>query len=303
MGLSGLGLAVWLVACSSDSTGAGASTPEGACDQLVNAICSKLNECAPLLVRLSYKDVNDCVARQKDQCVKSANAPSSGATPSAVSACASAYSSATCDTVFGPLDACKTPAGQLADGAPCGDGAQCAGRRCNTTAGSQCGACTTKAGAGANCDSSSDCDESLRCAQNGKCVAPSKAGAPCGETQPCVAPLVCSKGTCATGAGAGASCANGETCDAVKGLFCESQSKVCKELKLAKAGETCGFVDGTIVGCEAAGKCKVTTGQMTGTCQAAVADGAACTADGPDCQAPADCVNGVCTIPDPLACK
>lgn len=299
--VSGLGIAVWLVACSGDSSGGGASTPEGACDELVGALCNKLAECVPLVIKTAYKDANDCIARQKAQCVKSVNAPSTGFTPAIVSGCAAAYRSATCDTAFSQPDACKTPAGQLADGAPCGEGSQCKGRACNKSGDAACGACTTSAAAGADC-TTNQCDEGLRCAENNKCVAAAKAGAACGDNQPCEAPLTCSKGTCGTGAGAGASCAAGEACDALKGLFCDPTSKTCKEIKLANAGETCGLIDGTFVSCVAGGKCKMGTG-TTGTCQAAAADGAACGGDGPDCQEPAECVNGICTIPDPSACK
>jgi hypothetical protein len=114
---------------------------------------------------------------------------------------------------------------------------------------------------------------------------------------------MCSNGTCANGAAAGTSCANGESCDQTKGLICDTPTKTCKELKLANPGETCGFVDGSIVGCGAGGKCNVTTGTGAGTCDAPLADGAACKVGGPGCQTPATCTNGVCTIPDPGACK
>lgn len=299
----GLGIGIVLVACSgSSSSGPGASTPEGACDQYVSTFCNKIAECFPFAIKAAYKDANDCIARQKDQCVKSLNAPSTGANPSNVSACATAISAATCDDVFKQPDACKTPAGSLADGAPCADGAQCQGRACNKTGDSDCGACAKRIPAGGDC-STGQCDDGLTCASNGKCVAPGGAGSSCGESQPCLTPLVCSKGTCGKGGAAGAACSAEEPCNSLGGLGCDPASKTCKEVKFANPGETCGLVDGTFVGCAAGGDCNIASGTTSGTCQAALADGAACSEDGPGCQEPAECRNGVCTISDPGACK
>src|SRR5688500_11228813 len=114
LGGVGLGLGIVLGACSENSSsGPKASTPEGACDQYVSAFCNKIAECFPFAIKATYKDANDCIARQKDQCVKSLNAPSTGANPSNLSACASAISGAICDDVLKQPDACKTPAGSL----------------------------------------------------------------------------------------------------------------------------------------------------------------------------------------------
>jgi hypothetical protein len=288
----GLGLGLALIACSSSSGGV-AATPESACDDFVSALCNKLQECTPNAIAIAYKDANDCIARQKPQCVKAVNAPSTGATPSVVSDCAGAYRAATCDDFFAQPQACRTPAGALADGAPCGEAAQCTGRRCNKPTGSICGACAPRVPAGGDCKSTSDCEDTLICGPT-KCVVPSKAGEACGGTAPCAAPLLCSKGTCGAGVGAGESCADGEACKS--GLACEPSSKVCQELSFAKPGEACGLVSGSIVGCAGGAVCK-------DTCVAPAADGASCSAGGAPCQAPASCLNGVCTIPDPGSCK
>ena len=298
IGVTGIGLGVWLVACSSSSSGGigGSASPEAACDSFVTTFCNKLDECLPFAIKASYKDAAECAARQKAQCVKSLNAPNSGTTTAFLDGCTSAYSGVTCDNVLKQPDACKTPAGTLADGAPCGEDGQCTGRACNKTGDSNCGACSTRVAAGGDCKNAK-CDDGLNCAENGKCVAPAAAGAACADNQPCVSGLVCSKGTCGQGVGAGASCADGEACNAFKGLFCDPTSKTCKEVKVANAGEKCGVVDGTFVTCAAGGSCK------SGTCAAPLADGASCTADSGGCQSPAACRNGVCTIPDPGACK
>jgi hypothetical protein len=301
MTFAGLGIGIWVTACSTTSNGTG--DPQGPCDDLVNAICNKLQECYPLAIQLAYKDVNECMARQASQCVKSINAPSTGATAAYASDCAAAYRTLSCDKLTVAPDACKTPAGQLADGAPCGDGAQCTGRRCNKPTWATCGACSTKVAAGGDCKATSDCDDSLTCAKNGKCVVPAKAGAACGDTQPCEAPLGCSKGTCAAPLGAGASCAGGEACDAAQGLYCSQSSKTCTLIKFANPGEACRLTGAAFVGCAGGGTCKAAAGTSVGTCQAAAADGASCATDGATCEAPAQCLNGVCTIPDPGACK
>jgi hypothetical protein len=262
----------------------------------VSTFCNKLDECLPFAIKAAYKDANECITRQRSQCVKAVNAPSTGVTAAYLDGCTSAYSSVSCDDVLEQPETCKSVAGSLADGTPCGDDGQCTGRSCNKTGDSPCGACAQRIGAGGDC-ANAKCDDGLSCAQNAKCVAPAAAGAACGDNQPCQSGLVCSKGTCGQGAAAGASCADGEACNAFKGLICDPTSKTCKEIKVANAGEPCGLLDGSFVLCASGGTCK------SGTCAAPLADGASCTADGEGCQAPARCLNGVCTIPDPGACK
>lgn len=299
----GLGIGL-LVACSGSSATT-SSSPEAACASLVDAVCGRLESCFPLTIRVAYKDVAQCKERQTTSCLKTFNAPGSTVTPADADACTSAYAALSCDALLGGSapEACRF-AGSLTDGTPCGDGAQCVGRNCRKAAGSTCGACSTRAAAGATCQASNDCLDELTCA-GGKCVAPAKAGAACSSTLPCEAPLRCANGVCAQPLAAGATCEPGpnDACDRLKGLFCDPTSKACKEVKLANAGEACGLVNGTFVACAAAGRCKTgPTGQ--GTCLAAAADGQPCSdKDGPSCIEPADCVNGVCTLPDPASCK
>jgi hypothetical protein len=78
-------------------------------------------------------------------------------------------------------------------------------------------------------------------------------------------------------------------------------ANVCKQVSLANAGESCGTVNGTLVACAANGRCQNMGG--TSTCQAALEDGASCSAAVPNCEPPAQCLNGTCTIPDPGTCK
>ncbi len=300
-----VGIGIGLVACSGSTTGATSSSAEAACASLVQAVCGKLDACYPLVIRVSYKDRAQCEERQTASCLKTFSAPGSSITTAQADACTNAYEALSCDALLAGAapESCRV-AGTLADGTPCGDNAQCSGRNCRKTGDNACGACSTRGAAGASCQGSSDCLEELACA-GGKCVAPAKAGAACSTSQPCEANLRCANGVCAQPLAAGATCEAGanDACDRLKGLFCDGVSKVCKEVKLANAGETCGLVDGTFVACGAAGNCKVgPTGQ--GTCVAAAADGQPCnTKDGPKCIEPAKCVNGVCTLADPAACK
>lgn len=301
----GVGLGVWLVACSGSSSGGTSTSPESACAGLVQAVCGRLEECFPIAIRASYKDVAQCKERQTSSCLKIFNAPGSTVTPEKADACTSGYNALSCEALLAGSspEACRF-AGTLTDGTPCGDGAQCTGRNCRKTGGNTCGACSTRGAAGATCQASGDCLDELTCA-GGKCVAPAKAGAACSTNQPCEASLRCANGTCAQPLAAGTTCESGanDACDRLKGFFCDPTAKVCKEVKFANAGEACGLVNGTFVACAAAGHCK-TGANGQGTCQAAAADGQPCdTKNGPSCIEPADCVNGVCTLPDPAACK
>lgn len=304
---AGVALAVWLGACggSSSSGGVASSSPEAACDSFVRALCNKVDECVPIGIRAEYKDAAECVARQKQSCLKTFAAPGITTTPADVDACTNAYTAASCDAILTRApDACIFE-GSLADGTPCGDGAQCQGGACNKSGANACGACTQRSAAGGPCASTAGCQSGLVCASQ-KCVAPAKAGASCSGSIPCEGALRCSKGVCTVPLAAGAACESGDddACDRLKALFCDPTAKVCKEVKLAGPGEACGLVDGTFVGCAQGGKCKTSANTPQGTCLAAAADGQSCNeASGPGCLEPAKCVDGVCTIEDPGACK
>lgn len=308
LALSASLVGIALVACSGDDASASISA-EAACDDAAKAYCAKVDECAPFFVKLAWGDVATCVGRVKINCVPGFSANGTSATPSRLSQCATDVKSLSCEDTLGrnlPVS-CHTDPGTLADGAPCGVDAQCKGRLCRQAGGNACGACSTIGSAGAACERDEDCDSGLGCADK-KCVTFAKAGATCGATQPCLRSLACNKGTCAAPLAAGAACEpntdqSQNPCDGAKGFFCHFQTKVCTSITAAAAGGACGLVDNTIAICTAGGDCKVTTG-LTGTCQAAAADGATCDdAKGPKCVAPAKCIGGVCKITDPSTCK
>lgn len=307
LAFSAVALGLCLVACSSTTAaGVGSGTPAGACDAFAQAVCNKLQECIPIGLTAQYGDVAQCTARTKQSCTNTLGATGTGATPAALNACTSAYNGAACDALLSGtvLDACKAPAGTLADGTACGDDSQCVNRNCQKTTDPACGHCAPRGGTGSGCVVSGDCTEGLICGAALKCVELGKQGAACSATQLCQANLACQNGKCDTPLAVGAQCnPAAPACNAAKGNQCGA-SQTCEELKLAKAGEACGVVNGQITSCAAHGKCTIMKGAQSGTCAAAAADGAACdTQKGPLCQAPAACVKGVCVFPDPNACK
>lgn len=298
-----------LVACSGDD-GSASISADAACEDASKAYCAKIDECAPFFVKLAFGDVATCVSRFEIICVPGFSANGTTATPSRLSQCATEAKTLTCDEVLGrklPLS-CRTEPGSLADGAPCGVDAQCKGKLCRLSTGNVCGACSTVGGGGAACERDEDCDSELGCADK-KCVTFAKAGSPCSATQPCLRSLACNKGTCAAPLAAGAACEpsldqSQNPCDGAKGFFCHGGTKVCTSVGTAAAGGECGFIDNGIVLCTAGADCKTTPPAVSGTCQAAAADGATCDdTKGPKCLAPARCVGGVCKISDPASCK
>jgi hypothetical protein len=98
-----------------------------------------------------------------------------------------------------------------------------------------------------------------------------------------------------------------QDCDPTQGHYCNVQN-VCAVNTVAAAGEPCG-PSGL---CAADAWCARDGNNPQGTCLAAVPDGTACNPhrdNMPDCQQPARCLgitgpmDGVCTLPNPAACK
>lgn len=286
--------------------GCGSSvSADKACTDLAAAVCTQLQNCAAPLVTTGYGDVATCQARAKLACMPALMAPNTSATPDKLDKCATAYAAATCDALYtrDTPAACIPDPGKLADGAACGDDAQCTSTYCKKPSGQVCGVCGARAAAGGACTVNEDCAFKLTCA-NQVCVAYAAVGASCDPGHPCAPPNVCKAGTCAVPAGAGQACtpsASGGDCDGTKGLFCNPQTRVCAQATYAGPGQACGIVNGGFVGCSAGGTCKFAG--IMGTCTAPAADGAACDANmSVGCSAPSECVNGVCKLPDPATC-
>jgi hypothetical protein len=292
------------------SAGDGSMTADQACTHLVDNLCSKLEACAPFLIQIQFGNLMACKQRSQMIC-PSLLASGPGARSSNLEACAQAYAAVSCDDVVSnkPPGACDFH-GSAAAGAVCAVTAQCsAGRYCSFSGGKSCGVCSPLFGSGGSCSADSDCQSGLVCpkpnnAATGSCTVPGAQGAACDGTHTCLATLGCSAGTCTPTLGPGAQCSTTQPCDSLlRGLYC-NRLNLCAQITTVAPGVACGlFADGTARFCSAGGKCKMADGAATGTCEAPAADGASCDAtNGPLCLAPALCINGACTLPDPASC-
>lgn len=312
-------IGVSLAACSS-SGGDSVSAQQAATD-VATALCARIEACAPLYMQLAYGDASTCTTRTSQLFTQTLGAPGTGWTPSLGEACAKAIPGASCDDALDHdlPSACHAPAGQAANGAPCGDSGQCASSYCNLGTNGKCGTCAAAvAQAGGACYRDDDCAFGTRCVgQNangasptaGKCTALGAAGAACSATAPCHASLNCIAGTCTTPLSTGAACDQRPdvfgNCSELRGEYCSAKTGgTCAMLGVAGVGKPCGLVGTTLEVCSAGGTCVVPTGAAMGSCVAPAADFGTCvSSNGPGCLAPASCTQGVCQVPEPASCR
>jgi hypothetical protein len=300
--VAALGAIAAVVACSSSGGTSNVSAMQ-ACTDAANAICTKLDACSDFLVQLSYGNVSACESAFVSGCTGSLSAKGTSWTGASMEACAQAVPGAACSDLLSnnaPM-ACRPAAGTLANGAACGDDAQCQSQYCNKGTDGTCGACGARS-TGGTCIRDDDCAYGNQCV-GGKCIIPAGSGAACSAAQPCGLTLVCKNGACATPDAAGASCSlvTGSlfgTCDELAGNFCNLSMK-CQTINLAAAGASCGLGQNGVTACSASGSCTKATG---GTCTAAVAPGATCDAVNNKCAPPGECASGVCKVSDPSSC-
>lgn len=226
--------------------------------------------------------------------------------------CKTAVDAASCNTVLSDgVPECDFR-GTLKDGAACANDSQCTSGACFVDTKTDCGKCGPRAAEGADC-TSAKCQRGLVCSTAKKCTKRVAEGGACDTSSVCDVPLACNEGKCGKGLAKGAACKIGGAqapCDTGAGLYCKppntmSTDGTCTLLTLAPAGQACGLtvqpIEYTV--CEKS-VCVGATGTTKGTCQAFLADGAACDATKqPDCQFPAKCRNGRCAVLDPTACK
>ena len=288
---------------------------EQACVAFATQYCGRLDACAPTLVKIYYKDAQDCIERLAGPCVKALAIPDTSKSPEWTAACASAMEATSCeDLLVRRIPAACVPAGgPRAVGAVCGEDGQCDTSYCQYHYNVGCGTCRARAGEGQDCASDDDCALGLGCAKSLKCAAFGEVDEPCDSTLPCRPGLSCVgasasvKGSCRMPAGPGAPCDAAEqtlpNCDLLHGYFCNIISHLCQELTFAEGGDPCGVVGSGYAICTASSVCKLTS-QYSGNCMAAAADGEACNVtNGPACKPLAQCLNGVCMDPEPKLCN
>lgn len=287
------------MACSpsNSATNQTSLTEDQACTEFATNFCSRLSGCSTFQLVTTFESAGACQARMKPICLSVLQAPGTGFTPDKYDGCAKSYASASCDDllVFGFRPAACQVKGTLANGAACGDSAQCSSGYCTMDFFQVCGVCADPVAAGGPCSKSAQCQDGLVCLSPGTCVVPAKLGESCSNAT-CDGNLNCVDGLCAQPLAAGASCDPTQLyCDTHLGLQCDSTTQRCVERPTAPIGANCTAGQT----CRASGSCN----SATGMCDSALADGAACNAgDSLVCQYPAQCIGGVCARPDPSTC-
>jgi hypothetical protein len=298
------------------SDGAGGPSAEQACSETANTLCSKYATCAPTLIVL-LGDMAACTSIAKTACLGSLEADKTAATPAGFLKCSQDLEMAGCTDILSHKSppSCQPHGGTVGNGMACGDDWQCASGRCNIPDNATCGVCGSRAAGGAACpnDTDDDCEFGLVCA-NMVCVVPGVAGASCDANHPCAGPLVCNGatvtgglGTCAAGGALGASCSNDQSCSLIEGLWCTREAnRTCAKVGAAEPGMPCGFLSvseyALCKGGGAEGACNVGAGMVKGTCPPLAIPGDPCSPTTP-CKAGGICVNNLCTVREPAACR
>ncbi len=291
----------------SSGTGGGSGTvdADAVCTAWADKMCNKLESCSSFMVRGLYGDLATCKARAKVGCVPWFGAPGSAVTAAGTERCGDAFAAMSCDDVennVNPIE-CRV-FGSFANGATCGDSAQCQSGHCSITQG-LCGTCKTRQQAGGFCDIDSNCERGLIC-NGGICFAPGGTGAPCNMAQPCKNTHACVNGQCQRYPTVfDAPCDVNVGCDNFLGLWCNFQTARCDYLQLVASG-TCGYNGNTFTLCSRAADCSIPQGQMLGQCVSPANDGQTCTTAAPgafSCFSPGQCISGRCTLPSATFCQ
>jgi hypothetical protein len=268
---------------ASTGTDAGGDSLQ-ACTALADSYCAKLQSCSPFVTSVAYGDVATCRQRWILNCTPNFGVTGTSATPARTTSCAQSIGALTCTTFLsGDLGAaCAVVPGTAAQGAPCGDDAQCASTFCARAPDAVCGTCQPVTMAGQPC-------------VQGSCSVSTNTVCPAGKTT-CIRPVAGKVGD---------SCVGHEQCDVGHQVGCNPTNSKCIALTLASAGGNCGadsILPTSVAVCPAAGTCSAS---LAGRCSAAGMDGAACstTDTGTHCMAPAKCVASKCTLPNPALCR
>jgi hypothetical protein len=276
------------------------------CTDYASQLCELEQACNLLIFRNAFwGDLTTCKERRKIRCDVRLTAPGSNDTRARVNACVALLSQFTCDQYTDQAnwpETCDAPAGNLADGAPCGVGAQCRGRGCFPPDNSLCGVCTTLSPIGAPCNAS--CQDNVQCL-NGVCVAYLREGDVCRFGGAfCAFGLACigagsGQGRCGKRLGLGAPCdPTAFECNDAQGLSCDGATSRCQtDSGRPAAGAPC--LAGQF--CRADAWCNTATNR----CEPKRREGEPC-GNGPaapECLQPATCTGTTCALPNPSICR
>jgi hypothetical protein len=256
------------------------------CTNFADAFCNRLQTCSSFVMTVLYGDAATCKQRWTLSCLPNYNLRGTSAAPAKTNMCAQTLTALACDKFlladFGA--ACNPAAGTLAQGAACGDDAQCASTFCARSPTSVCGTCQPVTNPGDPCVQGS-------CSVSTNTICPA-------NTTTCVKPKAGQVGD---------ACVGQEECDVGHQVGCNTAtSKQCIALMLSSGG-TCGANGNplnptSVTVCPAGGTCSL---PLAGMCTPFAADGQNCstTDTGAHCMQPAKCVGGRCVVPDPSTCN
>ncbi len=276
------------------------------CDAFGTAYCQKLFACNVTFSQM-FVDEKTCVARFSGWCKARITAPSTGMTHTAIGTCATSINTSSCDALptDEPPPGCAFK-GKLAANAKCALDEQCASGQCSATSLS-CGLCLTKNIAGGACTDNDQCDYSHYCTPAKTCAKRPTVGETCSDASGCAASAVCIGGACVAKGKLGEACdpsfgpnSTVPPCYSGHMFECSSVTKKCEPAGFAKLGEPCGFIENKLVFCGGGLACS--SSGASGTCQAEIAIGGACTKSN-ECATPTSCRGGVCSFDSADICK
>ena len=275
------------------------------CDAFATPICAKNFGCHGSMVWL-FADESACTAGLGEWCKQRLGATGSGFTHSALSACAQAASTETCDLVTsGALPAECHFTGAAADGAACSLDEQCKSGACSAPA-EGCGTCRHVAAPGDACTSANDCGdtETFYCLEN-KCTLEPRAGESCAVSGGCYGLASCVGGVCKAPAEVGEPCdddaVTAPKCDELLHLECSSTTKTCQAPSLAANGEPCWSSTPDWTECMPGSHC--TFNGDLGTCQPNLPAGSPCGSGVGHCQEQMKCLANYCVYETAATCN
>ncbi len=298
-----------------------------ACQQYSAALCAKLAACAPRTFARDHGTVARCEMNTARTCRDTMTLPGQIMTPASLSSCTRGVEMFTCQTRPSVPPACPMGRGDLQEGNPCRQTAQCKRTLyCRVAPGADCGLCHPPLPAGAECTVTDQCEAPSRCVTSigsmGQCLGAAKMrGQSCGPFDQCEPGTTCAAGKCVDPpmppqmpppapmgpANLGEDCSR-VSCDSRQdGIYCNRLTNTCEPmLPLAMPGQPCGtLVDGSTgtISCPAGFSCVNKQG-LTRTCEPDLAVGEPCrsVANASRCVPPAVCFEGKCQERE-IACR